>query len=49
MPCDQIGLGQRHVAAGHVKGRMPQDLLEAEDVTTVDEVAAGECVPERVR
>jgi hypothetical protein len=40
----QIGLGQADVAADHVERRVAQDLLEAERVAAVDEVAACERV-----
>jgi hypothetical protein len=45
----QIGLGQADVTADHVECRVAEDLLEAEHVAAVDEVAAGERVADRVR
>jgi len=45
----EVGLGQTDVAADHVERRVAEDLLEAEHVATVDEVAPGERVAERVR
>jgi hypothetical protein len=49
MPGHEIGLGQADVAADHVERRVAQDLLKAERVAAVDEVAASERVAERVR
>ena len=49
MPRDQVGLRQRHVAANHVERGVAEDLLEAEHVAAIDEVAPSECVPKRVR
>lgn len=49
MPRDKVGLRQRHVAADHIERGVAEDLLEAEYVAAVDEVAPGERVAERVR
>lgn len=49
MPGDKVSLRRRHVAADHSERRVAEDLLEAEHVTAVDEVAAREGVAERVR
>ena len=46
MARDQVGLRQSHVAADHVERGVAEDLLEAEHVAAVDEVAASERVPE---
>ncbi len=45
----QIGLGQADVAADHVERRVAEDLLEAEYVAAVDEIAASERMAERMR
>jgi hypothetical protein len=49
MPSHEIGLGQADVAADHFESRVPQDLLQAEDVATIDQVGAREGVAEGVR
>ena len=49
MASDEIGLRQTHVTPDHIEGCEAQDLLEAEHVAAVDEIAAGERVAERVR
>ena len=49
MAGDEVYVGKRHVALDHVERRVAEDTLEAEDVTTVHEVAPGERVAERVR
>ena len=49
MAGNKVSLGQRHVAANHVERRVAEDLLEAEHVAAVDEVAASERVAEGVR
>jgi hypothetical protein len=49
MPRDEVGLRQRHVATDHVERGVAEDLLEAEHVAAVDEVAPSERVAERVR
>ena len=48
MPRDEVCLRESDVAADHVECRVAEDLLEAEHVAPVDEVAAGERVAERV-
>ena len=48
MPRDKVGLGQADIAADHVERGVAQDLLQAEHVPAVDEVAAGERVAEGV-
>ena len=40
----QISLRQGDIPADHIERRMAEDLLEAEHIATVDEVAASEGV-----
>ncbi len=49
MPGDKIRFGQGYVAADHVERGVSQDLLEAEHIAAVDQIAVGERVAERVR
>jgi hypothetical protein len=44
-----VSVGEGDVTADHVKGRVTQDLLEAEHVATIDQVIAGKSVAEGVR
>src|SRR5687768_8168149 len=45
---DLVGV-EVDVAANHIEGRMAEDLLEAEQVATVEQVELGERVAERMR
>ena len=40
---------QVHVLAGHLERGMAEDLLQAEDIPAVDQVAHAEGVPAEVR
>src|SRR5665811_1013154 len=48
MASHQVGVRQRDVALDHVERRVAEDLLQAEGVAAVDEVAPGKSVTERV-
>lgn len=48
MPAHEVDVGERDVALDHVERRVPEDPLEAEHVATIDQVAPGEGVAERV-
>jgi hypothetical protein len=36
-----VVVGERHVAADHLEARMPEDLLEREEIAAVDEISGG--------
>ena len=39
-----LGIAQRHVLADHVQGSVPKNLLEAEDISPVQQVIDSEGV-----
>ena len=48
MLCHDMRAGQVDVAPHHVKGCVPEDLLEAEGITSIHKVVDGKGMPQEV-